>query len=439
MIHWVYSAIVRPRLSYASLVWWPKTTQISAQKKLDKLQRLACLSITGAMPSIPSKALDALLYLLPLHQYVQLEAEKGALRLKRTKQFQQGDLKGHLQILKDFQLNPILIMNEDWMETETNFSVPFKVIEFNRSVWEEGGPITRPGSLVFYTDGSKIGKSTGAGITGPGIDVSIPMGQWPTVFQAEIHAILTCTNICLARKHRYASICIFSDSQAALNALKAYTCQSKLVWECILSLKKLAVTNDVNLYWVPGHCGIEGNEKADLLARLGSSTKFVGPEPFCGLSTSCLKSELKSWKISMIEANWRALSTSRQSRSFITPCNRITRSLLSLNKADLSMLTGLLTGHCPSRYHLKKIGKITDDKCRFCNFDAETSEHLLCQCSVLIQQRLRILGKGILMPNEIWSAEPKKVRNFLKEVIPSWGEMQSPSATITYSLSDGTN
>jgi len=143
--------------------------------------------------------------------------------------------------------SPLVTLNEDWMETKTNSNVPFVVIVSNYSIWEEGGPKTRPGSLLFYTDGSKMGKSTGAGITGPGIDITITMGQWPTVFQAEIHAILTCTNICLTRKYRHANICIFSDSQAALNALKAYTCQSKLVWECILALKQLATTNNVNL------------------------------------------------------------------------------------------------------------------------------------------------------------------------------------------------
>jgi hypothetical protein len=28
-----------------------------------------------------------------------------------------------------------------------------------------------------------------------------------------------------------------------------------------------------------GHCGIHGNEEADALARAGSSSAFVGPEP----------------------------------------------------------------------------------------------------------------------------------------------------------------
>uniref|UniRef100_T1I1F9 RNase H domain-containing protein n=1 Tax=Rhodnius prolixus TaxID=13249 RepID=T1I1F9_RHOPR len=33
---------------------------------------------------------------------------------------------------------------------------------------------------------------------------------------------------------------------------------------------------------VPGHVGIEGNEKADYLARNGANTPFIGPEPVLG-------------------------------------------------------------------------------------------------------------------------------------------------------------
>lgn len=109
MIHWIYLTIVRPRISYASLVWWPKTNEKSAQKKLGRLQRLATLSITGAMNSTPSISLDALLYLIPLHQFIQLEAERSALRVQRTKYFLEGDLTGHLSILKMFDIDSLVL------------------------------------------------------------------------------------------------------------------------------------------------------------------------------------------------------------------------------------------------------------------------------------------------------------------------------------------
>lgn len=206
------------------------------------------------------------------------------------------------------------------------------MVETDRQIWESGGPSIPPGSIIFYTDGSKMNDNTGAGITGPGLNISIPMGRWSTVFLSEIYAILECASVCLKRKYKHARICIFSDSQAALNALKSFTCQSKLVWECIALLKQLAVKNQVYLYWVPGHCGIEGNEKADLLAREGSSSHFIGPEPFCGVSKSVIQMEIKQWEDNKIQFNWTATKTSRQAELFITPNKRITEKLLNLNR-----------------------------------------------------------------------------------------------------------
>ena len=41
--HWLYVTINRPSITYASLVWWPACQTASAQKKLCRVQRLACL------------------------------------------------------------------------------------------------------------------------------------------------------------------------------------------------------------------------------------------------------------------------------------------------------------------------------------------------------------------------------------------------------------
>lgn len=428
MMMWIYTSIIRPKLTYASLVWWPKTKEATAETKLAKLQRLVCIAITGAMRSTPSKALDAILNLLPLHEHVQLEAERSALRLKRSKNLLPGDLVGHMSILEYFKRGPVMNMNGDWMKPVDNYDIPYKVCEMSRIVWEVGVPDVRQGSVIFYTDGSKIGTQTGAGVFGPGINISVAMGHWPTVFQAEIFAILECANVCLRRKYKYANICIFSDSQAALKALCAYKCTSKIVWECILSLRQLCQMNSVNLYWVPGHCGIEGNERADDLAKVGSNLQFIGPEPFCGISNCTINMELKCWQEQKVITNWLAVKRCSQSKRFITPNVSHTKKLLELNKRALCTYTGLVTGHCPSRYHLKNIGRVQNDICRFCNMASETSEHLLCRCSALYTRRSRFLGSGCLQPKEIWSLNPGKVIRFMDHILPDWEHVD---ATIT--------
>jgi len=60
---------------------------------------------------------------------------------------------------------------------------------------------------------------------------------------------------------------------------------SKLVWECHQSLVKLVEHNRIQLVWVPGHNGIDGNEKAKQLARIDCLHLFKGLEHAIGIST----------------------------------------------------------------------------------------------------------------------------------------------------------
>ncbi|KAL7724790.1 hypothetical protein ACLKA6_000426 [Drosophila palustris] len=60
--------------------------------------------------------------------------------------------------------------------------------------------------------------------------------------------------------------------------------------------------------------------------------------------------------------------------------------MVCLNKSDLRILTGYLTGPCGLRYHLKKLNLSDTETCRFCALEQETSEHVLCECPALCRQ-----------------------------------------------------
>lgn len=207
-----------------------------------------------------------------------------------------------------------------------------------------------------------------------------------------------------------------SDSQAALKALNSYVVSSKLVWECAGTIRQLARHNKVTLMWVPGHEGVEGNELADKLARKGAASSFIGPEPFCGVPTSQLTSDIRSWEEGVKSSHWNSLPGLRHSKKFINPSKKRAEEALSLSKADLRLLTSILTGHCTLRHHLKRMGIGTNSECRFCLEEDETSEHLLCECEATARQRLYHFGRAFMDPSDVAKLSARTILGFIKSL-----------------------
>jgi hypothetical protein len=81
VVAWLYTSMVRPILSYASLVWWKRVKLKNAQKWLFHMQRMTSLGITGGMRSTLTSALEVMLKLPPLHLFIKQVARQAANRL----------------------------------------------------------------------------------------------------------------------------------------------------------------------------------------------------------------------------------------------------------------------------------------------------------------------------------------------------------------------
>jgi hypothetical protein len=101
--------------------------------------------------------------------------------------------------------------------------------------------------------GSKTNEGTGTGVYGHGMrrKFSFSLGQYTTVFQAEVLATKACADENIKRDYHNRNIYILPDSQAAIKALDSCKIYSKLVWNCHQTLMVLAELNRVYLMCVP--------------------------------------------------------------------------------------------------------------------------------------------------------------------------------------------
>jgi hypothetical protein len=108
------------------------------------------------------------------------------------------------------------------------------------------------------------------------------------------HVTLQCARKNIRRAYIHKQILIFSDSHATLMVLSSPKVTSGLVVEGLDALYALASQNKVTLVWVPGRCGIPGNEKADKLARQGAAMLLCGPEVAHGAPSVQQERQLKT-------------------------------------------------------------------------------------------------------------------------------------------------
>jgi len=134
-----------------------------------------------------------------------------------------------------------------------------------------------------------------------------------------------------------------------------------------------------------------------------------------GVSRQNIRRKMKRWIENKHLALWRGpCSTQRQARELISGPDLATRArLLSFNRTQSRVVTGLLTGHNTLRRHLHIIGLCNDPMCRKCGTEEETSVHILCECEALASLRHAYLG-SFLDPEDIRELGVGAIWNFAK-------------------------
>jgi hypothetical protein len=198
MVHWLYTRAIRPSILHAALVWCPKVKQKTTKIPLGRIQRMACLAITGAMKWIPTAAMEVLLNLTPLDLLITAEVRMALYRLHILKQPTVPKRVSGLLIIWKNVGDPLLDMQSDYTIPVYCYSKIFSVI-IDQDYWKNKEPVFPENALIWFTNGSRADSVTGSGIYSirPNSGFIFPFGKFATVFQTEIYAILqqTCENI----------------------------------------------------------------------------------------------------------------------------------------------------------------------------------------------------------------------------------------------------
>ena len=422
---WLYKAIVRPILSYGSIVWINSLERKSIQKLLNKVQRTACMMITGAMKSTPTAGIEMMIGLPPISTHIKSNALSCHNRLIKTNTWRPkpGESlwrKGHTNMIRTLTKSfPDLMKPQDGMIKTERLTSKFEVEIGSR----EDIPKLRPKPLEVntincYTDGSKTGRKAGAAYIYMGENLKSQESTFlgdSTVFQAEIIAIYNACTDMLSKNLENLQIRFYVDSQSAIRAINKFKIKNKLVLECKELLNQLSENNQVRLSWVPGHEGHMGNEVADRLAKRGTIMEQMGPEPIIPNSNSVLKQQLKEWEADQHSKEWNNREDCRQTKLMIPTKNKKwEKEIINSSRKNIRTITQIVTGHANLKRHRYLMGLEVDPICDKCQEEEETMEHLLTKCPAFSKERDEIIGWPITTMGNISKCNLKDICKFVK-------------------------
>ena len=218
-----------------------------------------------------------------------------------------------------------------------------------------------------YTDGSaaEATRDGGGGVYiryNDGIaQITIATEKYSTNFKAEAEALKKAAiEIRNNLPRTKPNVVIFTDALSVFSKLQIP--RQKDLSEVETALVDLAAQTNLILQWIPAHCGIQGNERADRLAREGGQLEQEDRYTTDTDEKTIIKTlSKKKWKQQHPNYNQ-------------------SNSLHKLNRTVQVILFRLRTGHNRLNAHMYNKFKVGESEMCPCNADIMTAKHLLQHC-----------------------------------------------------------
>ncbi len=192
-------------------------------------------------------------------------------------------------------------------------------------------------------------------------------------------------------EHNQDEITIYSDSQAAIQAICDYKFDSNPVIPEIIEtiMNHYAAGTKINLTWIPSHCGIHGNEEADRLAAEGCTSPSRGHIDNKISTQEIIAAFNLVWKSKVVNN-----SVGQSSNIAVTSRFRAYGPLvwhLHENRQIQTALLKLRSGHnrlnhSRGRWNTE-ISQLCPNECE----ETEDAEHVLLHCNKYHNERRRLL------------------------------------------------
>ena len=379
-IHWglnseiirtIYVAVIEPTIMYAASAWAPAANKLCVRKQLDAVQRGFVRKLVKAYRTVSLNSALILSGLLPLD----LRIREVALLYELKKGYAQG-------VLGDREVERPVAFTE-LPHPATHAGLAFGGLDDGTDNDQEVESI--------YTDGSKIEGRVGAALTlwKGGREVRNHKARLEphcSVYQAEMWALYKAAET--AEKRGAPNTRIYCDSRSALESVTDETSLHPLAVKTrALIYTARSRAQKIELFWVKAHVGLEGNERADVLAKdaaLKLKTKAVYDScPISYVKRQIRKRTLDDWNRRYMEAE-----TAGTTKLFFPDA---VEAYATIRKVELDpLIVQIMTGHGGFSQYLHRFKCKESPACLCDEEKEETVEHLLVECPIYGENRMKL-------------------------------------------------